>query len=175
MLVLIGVSGAGKTTVARILARRLGWPFQEGDDLHPQANIEKMRAGQPLTDADRVRWLVAVADWVDARLDAGEDGLITCSALKRAYRDVINRRGLGVMFVFLSGTRSTIASRVEARQAHFMPPSLLDSQFADLEEPGPDEPHIRIDVGAPPDAIAEAIIRKLGLRDRGGDARREAR
>jgi carbohydrate kinase (thermoresistant glucokinase family) len=165
VLVPMGVSGAGKTTVARTLSGRLGWLFQEGDELHPEANVEKMKAGQPLTDADRLRWLVAVADWVDGRLDAGENGIITCSALKRSYRDVINRRGSGVMFVFLSGTRATIASRVAARQAHFMPPSLLDSQFADLEEPGQDEPHIRIDVGPPPAAIADAITRKLGLSE----------
>jgi carbohydrate kinase (thermoresistant glucokinase family) len=166
VLVLMGVSGSGKTTVARILARRLGWPFQEGDELHPEANIEKMKAGQPLTDGDRLLWLAAVADWVDRRLDAGENGIITCSALKRSYRDVINRRGSGVAFVFLSGTMATIAPRVAARKAHFMPSSLLESQFADLEEPGPDEPHIRVDVGPPPEAIADAIVR--GLRSERG-------
>jgi gluconokinase len=166
VLVLMGVSGSGKTTVARILARRLGWPFQEGDELHPEANIEKMKAGQPLTDGDRLLWLAAVADWVDRRLDAGENGIITCSALKRSYRDVINRRGSGVVFVFLSGTKATIAPRVAARKAHFMPSSLLESQFADLEEPGPDEPHIRMDVGPPPEAIADAIVR--GLRSERG-------
>ena len=166
VLVLMGVSGSGKTTVARILARRLGWPFQEGDELHPEANIEKMKAGQPLTDGDRLLWLAAVADWVDRRLDAGENGIITCSALKRSYRDVINRRGSGVVFVFLSGTKTTIAPRVAARKAHFMPSSLLESQFADLEEPGPDEPHIRMDVGPPPEAIADAIVR--GLRSERG-------
>ena len=98
VLVLMGVSGCGKTTVGRILADRLGWAFEEGDMLHPQSNIEKMSAGHPLTDADRERWLVSVADWVDGRLDRGESGLITCSALKRRYRDVINRRGSGVVF-----------------------------------------------------------------------------
>jgi carbohydrate kinase (thermoresistant glucokinase family) len=166
VLVLMGVSGSGKTTVARILAGRLGWLIQEGDELHPEANIEKMTAGQPLTDADRLSWLLAVADWVDGRLDAGENGIITCSALKRSYRDVINRRGSGVVFVFLSGTKAAIAPRVVARQAHFMPSSLLDSQFVDLEEPGPDEPHIRVDVGLLPGAIAEAILR--GLRSEPG-------
>src|SRR5258707_939110 len=163
VLVLMGVSGSGKTTVATILAGRLGWPFQEGDELHPQSNIAKMKAGQPLTDADRRRWLIAIADWVDRRLDAGETGVITCSALKRSYRDLVNRRGSGVVFVFLAGSAATIAPRLAARQAHFMPSSLLDSQFADLEDPDPDEPHIRVDIGPPPAAIADEILRELRL------------
>src|SRR5438067_334691 len=161
----MGVSGCGKTTVAAILASRLGWPFEEGDALHPQANIEKMAAGHPLTDADRWPWLAKVADWIDERLDAGENGLITCSALKRSYRDVINRRGSGVVFVFLAGSKATIAQRLAARQAHFMPLSLLDSQFADLEDPQPDEPHITVDIGPPPTVIAQGIWRELGLDD----------
>jgi carbohydrate kinase (thermoresistant glucokinase family) len=157
----MGVSGSGKTAVAEILAARLGWPFQEGDALHSQANIEKMRAGQPLDDADRQGWLEAIAQWIERRLDAGENGLITCSALKRSYRAVINRRGSGVLFVFLDGSKATIAPRLAARHAHFMPPSLLDSQFADLENPEPDEPHIRVDIDAPPGAIAERILHEL--------------
>jgi len=166
VLVVMGVSGSGKTTVAEILAGRLGWPFQEGDELHPKANIDKMKAGLPLTDEDRRLWLIAVADWVDRQLDAFECGVITCSALKRSYRDLINRRGSGVEFVFLAGSKATIAARLAARQSHFMPPSLLDSQLADLEEPAPDEPHIRVDVGPPPAAIADAIVRELGLQPR---------
>jgi gluconokinase len=163
VLVVMGVSGSGKTTVAGILAGHLGWPFEEGDALHPHSNIEKMMAGQSLSDADRRRWLATIAEWVERRLDAGENGLITCSALKRSYRDVINRRGSGVMFVFLAGTEETIAPRLIARQGHFMPSSLLDSQFADLEDPQPDEPHIRVDIGPSPRAIARAILRDLGL------------
>jgi carbohydrate kinase (thermoresistant glucokinase family) len=166
VLVVMGVSGSGKTTVAEILAGRLGWPFKEGDELHSKANIDKMKAGQPLTDEDRRRWLISVADWVDRQLDAGENGVITCSALKRSYRNLINRRGSGVVFVFLAGSKATIAARLATRQAHFMPSSLLDSQFADLEEPGPDEPHVRVDVGQPPAAIADAVVRELGLRSR---------
>jgi gluconokinase len=126
VLVVMGVSGCGKTTVAAILAGRLRWPFEEGDALHPQPNIEKMEAGHPLTDNDRAPWLEKVADWVGERLDAGENGLITCSALKRSYREVIDRRGSGVVFVYLAGSRETIAERLTARHGHFMPSSLLD-------------------------------------------------
>jgi gluconokinase len=163
VLVLTGVSGAGKTTVANILSGRLGWPFQEGDALHPASNIEKMTAGQPLSDEDRRRWIETVAEWVEKRLGASENGLITCSALKRSYRDVINRHLRGVMFVYLAGSKATIAPRLAARQAHFMPSSLLDSQFADLDDLQPDEPHIRVDIGPPPGEIADGILRDLGL------------
>ena len=159
----MGVTGSGKTTVAALLAGRLGWPFEEGDALHPQANIDKMAAGHALTDEDRWPWLEKVAEWVEARLDAGDDGVITSSALKRSYRDVINRRGSGVLFVYLAGSRETIAARLAARHGHFMPPSLLDSQFADLEEPGADEPAIRVDIVSPPAVIAERIIEESSL------------
>jgi gluconokinase len=165
VLVFMGVSGSGKTTVAGLLAGRLCWPFAEGDALHPQSNIEKMKAGQPLTDADRRLWLAAVAKWVHERLDAGQNGLITCSALKRSYRDAINQRGSGVLFVFLAGSKALIAPRLAARQSHFMPPSLLDSQFADLEEPEADESHIQVDIGPPPAVIVQGILRELGLSD----------
>src|ERR1700757_2735898 len=161
VLVLMGVSGCGKTTVAAILAGRLGWPFEEGDALHPPSNIAKMKAGHPLTDEDRAPWLEKIAGWVDERLDTGESGLITCSALKHSYRNVINRRGSGVTFVYLAGSRETIAARLAARHGHFMPPSLLDSQFADLEEPSADEPAVRVDVGPPPSEMAQTIIDTL--------------
>ena len=163
VLVLMGVSGCGKTTVAQILAARLNWAFEEGDALHPQANVDKMAAGHPLDDADRAPWLAKVADWVDARVDAGECGVITCSALKRSYRALIDRRGQGVEFVYLHGSRELIAQRLGARHGHFMPSSLLASQFAALEEPGPDEPAIRVEIGAPPEAIAAGIVQALGL------------
>jgi len=164
VLVLMGVSGSGKTTVAQILAERLRWAFEEGDALHPAANVAKMAAGHPLDDADRAPWLAKVADWVDARLDAGDSGVITCSALKRKYRALIDRRGSRVEFVYLHGSRETIASRLAGRHGHFMPSTLLDSQFATLEEPGPDEPAIRVEIGEPPEAIADAILTALGLR-----------
>lgn len=166
VLVFMGVSGCGKTTVAAILAGRLGWPFEEGDALHPQSNVEKMKAGHPLTDDDRWPWLEKVAEWVEQRLDASENGLITCSALKRSYRDIVNRRGSGVVFVFLSGSKDTIAARLAVRHGHFMPSSLLDSQFADLEEPTSDEPAIRVDVGPAPGVIVKDIVDELGLNDR---------
>ena len=164
-MVFIGVSGCGKTTVATILAGRLGWPFKEGDALHPQSNIAKMAAGLPLTDDDRAPWLDEVAVWIGQRLESGENGLITCSALKRSYRDVINRRGSGVAFVFLKGSHEAIAGRLAARHGHFMPSGLLESQFADPEEPTSDEPVIRIDVGPRPELIAQRVIEELGLSD----------
>ena len=166
VLVLMGVAGSGKTTVAATLSRRLGWAFQEGDDLHRPASIQKMRAGHPLTDEDRRPWLDEVAHWIDERLDSDENGLITCSALKRSYRDVINRRGEGVTFVFLMGSPETIAGRLAARHGHFMPSALLQSQFAELEPPESDEPAVTFDVGLPPGVIAQQIIDLLGPSDR---------
>jgi gluconokinase len=163
VLVMMGVAGCGKSTVAALMAGLLGWPFEEGDALHPASNIEKMKVGLPLTDDDRLLWLDQVAAWVDERVTAGDSALITCSALKRSYRDVINRRGSGVVFVYLAGSRETIAARLAARHGHFMPPGLLDSQFADLEEPTRDEPAIRVDVGAAPSVIAQRIVEELGL------------
>jgi carbohydrate kinase (thermoresistant glucokinase family) len=159
----MGVSGCGKTTVAQILAERLHWAFEEGDALHPAANVAMMAAGHPLDDADRAPWLAKVADWVDGRLDAGESGVITCSALKRSYRALIDRRGARVVFVYLHGSRELIAERLGGRHGHFMPSTLLDSQFATLEEPGPDEPALRVEIGAPPEAIADAVVAALGL------------
>ena len=165
VLVVMGVSGSGKTTVGSMLARRLRCPFHEGDDLHPQANIDKMKAGNPLTDADRGPWLELIADWVDQQLDAGQSGIITCSALKRIYREVIDRGRRGVVFIFLDGPQKTVALRLASRHSHFMPPQLLQSQFEDLEPPAPDEPAIRFDVDAPPEQIVDEVIDKLGLRD----------
>ena len=163
VLVLMGVSGCGKTTVGELLAQRLHWPYEEGDALHPPANVAKMHAGHPLDDADRAPWLAKVADWVDARLDAGECGVITCSSLKRSYRALIDRRGAGVEFVYLHGSRELIASRLAGRHGHFMPSTLLDSQFATLEEPAADEPAIRVEIGPAPEIIASDIVDALAL------------
>lgn len=168
VLVIMGVSGCGKTTIGALLAERYGWEFEEGDDLHPQANVDKMRSGHALDDADRWPWLAKVAEWIQQRLDAGRNGVITCSALKRSYRDVLNAGGAGVVFVYLAGTPETIAARLAMRRGHFMPPDLLASQFDDLEEPAPDEPFIRIGIGAPPEEILQQIADGLGLDSRAG-------
>lgn len=159
----MGVSGSGKSTVGTLLAERLGWPFEEGDLLHPAANVAKMAAGHPLTDDDRWPWLEKVADWADARLDAGGNGVIACSALKRSYRDLINRRGHGIEFVYLAVNRAELEARVSHRPGHFMPASLLDSQLATLEVPGDDEPGIRVDAGPDPSAVVDRILAELGL------------
>jgi gluconokinase len=159
--VLMGVSGCGKSTIAGLLAGRLGWAFEEGDDLHPAANIAKMAAGHALDDEDRWPWLNKVAEWINGQLDNGRSGIITCSALKKSYRDVL--RGEHVVFVYLAGTRDEIERRLVARHGHFMPASLLDSQFATLEPPTPDENAITVDIAATPADQCDEIIRRLGL------------
>jgi ribose 5-phosphate isomerase A len=162
ILVVMGVSGAGKTTVAEELAARLGWAMEEGDALHPQTNVAKMHAGIPLNDTDRQPWLEAVAAWIDGQRAAGLPGIITCSALKRAYRRVVIGDRPEVRLVYLRGSHALIADRLARRHGHFMPPSLLQSQFDTLEEPGPEENPLTLDVGPPTGQIAEAIIRMLG-------------
>jgi carbohydrate kinase (thermoresistant glucokinase family) len=161
ILVVMGVSGAGKTTVGELIAERLGWPFVDGDDLHPQANIDKMRSGVPLTDADRGPWLAAIGDWIDARAKVAQPGVVACSALKRAYRDRLRDGRPQVRIVYLRGAQPEIAERLAHRAGHFWPAKLLASQFADLEEPGPDENPIVVDIGATPEAVAKAVIGRL--------------
>ncbi len=163
VLLLMGVAGSGKTTTGELLSRRLGWPFRDADSFHPPANIEKMSRGVPLTDEDRWPWLHAIAAWMDERLARGEHGIISCSALKRAYRDVLLGGRPRARLVFLKGEKSLIAGRMAARTDHFMPPALLDSQFATLEEPGPDEDALVVDVTPPPEAVAAFIASRLGL------------
>jgi carbohydrate kinase (thermoresistant glucokinase family) len=161
VLVVMGVSGAGKTTVAEHLAKDLGWMFQEGDSLHPAANVEKMRRGESLTDADRAPWLAIIARWVADRVAADEPGIITCSALKRAYRDQIVGGHKEVRLVYLHGDRATLEHHVTARHHEFMPPALLDSQLQTLEEPGADEPVIQVDVGGTVEETVAAVKREL--------------
>jgi len=158
VLVLMGVSGSGKSAIALELHRVLGWPFQEGDDLHPPSNVEKMRAGHPLDDADRLPWLRAVAGWIDERLAAHEPGIITCSNLKRAYRRITIGSRPGVRLVFLKGDEHVIHERIAQRQHRYMPPTLLRSQFETLEEPGEDEHPLVVPVHG---SVAETVIELL--------------
>ncbi|GEP59964.1 gluconokinase [Reyranella soli] len=157
----MGVSSSGKTTVGKLLAERLGWHYQEGDALHPPENVAKMSAGTPLSDADRAPWLRRIAERIDAWRSNGEAGVITCSALKRAYRDVIIGDRPDVGLVHLRGSRELIGRRMAARKGHFMPTALLDNQFATLQEPSPEERPITIDVGGTPAEIVEEILRRL--------------
>lgn len=150
----MGVSGVGKTTVGERLAERLGWEFTEGDLLHPPENVAKMKSGEPLTDADRAPWLAAVAEAIDGWRRRGENGVITCSALRRSYRRQIIGERSDVRLVYLKGSRDLITERLANRRGHFMPPSLLDSQFATLEPPGPDEKPIIVGIDLP---LAEII------------------
>jgi gluconokinase len=162
VLVVMGVSGSGKTTVAKPLAEALGWAFEEGDDLHPAANVAKMRAGHPLDDEDRKPWLEAIGRWIDGQAARGEPGVITCSALKRAYRDQIRRGRPQVRLVFLEGSKALISERLSHRHGHFMPAALLDSQFEALEAPGPDEPVITVEIDQSVERQVEAIETALG-------------
>lgn len=162
-LVVMGVSGSGKSTVARLLADRLGLPMAEADEFHPEANIAKMSAGVPLTDADREPWLRALRDWISEQDAAGRGSVVTCSALKRPYRDLLRGATARVLFVHLDSTREVIGARLAARSGHFMPPSLLDSQFADLEPLGDDEDGITVDVTASPEQIVQAVCEGLAL------------
>jgi gluconokinase len=156
VLLVMGVSGSGKTTVGALLAGKLGWTYAEADEFHPPANVAKMAAGHPLTDEDRWPWLQAIRAWIGAQLARGEPGVVTCSALKRAYRDLL--REPGVTLVYLHGTRELIGRRMAARPGHFFKPELLDSQFAALEEPAPDEGVVTVSIGGTPAQIADAIV-----------------
>jgi gluconokinase len=161
VVVIMGVSGAGKTTVGKRLAEHLRWNFIEGDALHPPENVVKMKRGQPLTDADRAPWLAAVAGAIDGWRRRGERGVITCSALKRSYRRQIIGDRRDVRLVYLEGSRELIARRLANRHGHFMPPSLLDSQFATLEPPRLDENPISVATDQPMDEIIQRISRVL--------------
>lgn len=151
-VVIMGVSGSGKTTVGELVGAQLGLPYRDGDDLHPQANIEKMARGKALDDADRWPWLELVGGWLEA---TPSGGIIGCSALKRSYRDLIRRIAPGTVFVHVHGTPELLAERMGKRTGHFMPTSLLRSQLDTLEPLGPDEDGVVVDVAQPPAAVAE--------------------
>ncbi len=159
LVVVMGVSGAGKSTVGQAIAAGLGLPFADADDFHPPANIAKMSAGAPLVDADRWPWLDAIGAHLAAH--RGQGCVVTCSALKRAYRDRLRQLAPDLRLVFLHGDAATVAARQAARQGHFMPASLVASQFATLEAPGSDEGAIALDVGADPATLATAAIAAL--------------
>src|SRR5229473_2176995 len=161
VLVVMGVSGSGKTTIADLLARRLGWQFQEGDALHPKTNIEKMASGTPLIDAVRWPWRRTISALIDAWRAKGQNGIVTCSALKRAYRDILLGNRSDVRLIYLQADKSLLVERLANRHGHFMPASLLDSQLSTLEAPGADERPIVANVGGSPTAIVNEIMRQM--------------
>jgi gluconokinase len=157
----MGVSGSGKSTIAEGVAKRLGWRFEDGDMFHPQSNVDKMSAGQPLTDDDRWPWLQAIADEIGRQSRAGQCLVVACSALKRAYRDVLIGGRSDVRIVYLDGSKALIQTRMDARKGHFMPPKLLESQFATLQVPTPDEHAIKVSIDGSIETIVDAIIARL--------------
>jgi gluconokinase len=162
-LVVMGVSGSGKTTIAEALAKRIGWRFEDGDKFHPASNIAKMSAGIPLTDEDRWPWLQAIADEIDRLCGKEQRAVVACSALKRIYRNVLVHGRDDVRIILLDGTQQLIAGRLAARRGHFMPPGLLDSQFATLERPADDERAVTVRIDATVEAIVDDIIGQLKL------------
>jgi gluconokinase len=156
-LVVMGVSGSGKTTVAKLLAERLDWVFAEGDEFHSAVNIKKMHAGVPLTDADREPWLRKLRDWISDRADEGRSTVVTCSALRHRYRDVLRESSARMRFAHLDGDRDLIASRLDHRKGHFMPPALLDTQLAALEPLVAGEDGITLDIAGTPDELVSQI------------------
>ena len=163
IVILAGPSGSGKTAVGIILAARLGWIFEDTDALHTPAQIAKMHAGVPLTDADRWPWLETVAAWMDQKIGAGESAVVACSALKRAYRDFFYRGRPAVRIVILEVDQETLAARLTGRLDHFFPASLLQSQLADLEMPDDTEPTLVVSATLTPAEMADEIMRDLGL------------
>jgi carbohydrate kinase (thermoresistant glucokinase family) len=166
ILVVMGVAGSGKTTVGKLLARRLGLSFCDADELHPPANIAKMEAGEPLTDADRQPWLRAIADWADEHRRAGTSAVLACSALKASYRAVIRGDNDDVQLIYLRGPRSVLAERLAGRFGHFFSPTLLNTQLDTLEEPTPDEDPVEVDISQTAAQMVERIVTSLPTRIR---------
>lgn len=162
VVLVMGVSGSGKTTIGEAIAERTGWPFMDADLLHPQANIDKMEAGVPLTDADRFPWLELVADWIGRQHEAGLPGVVACSALRRAYRDVLREADPSLRIVYLRASRDLLVQRLRERKGHFFPRVLLDSQLATLEEPGTDENAVSVSIGQSVDKTVDSILAALG-------------
>jgi len=163
VIVVMGVASSGKTSLGERLAQHLDWPFRDADSFHPPENVAKMAGGTALNDDDRRPWLAAIAAWIDDLRASGRNGIVTCSALKRRYRDVIIGQRPDVALVYLKGSRELIGARMAKRQHHFMPPALLDSQFAALEEPGEDERPLVVSVELDKDAIEREVLMRLGL------------
>jgi gluconokinase len=165
VMIVMGVSGSGKSTVGALLARRLHWEFEDADWLHPASNVDKMHNGIPLTEEDRRPWLEAVAAWIDNTRRAGEHAVVACSALKRRYRDILIGDHTDVRLVYLRGNETLIARRIAARHEHFMPRSLLHSQFEALEEPGPDEAPITVSIEPAPREVVAQILSGLAMAE----------
>src|SRR5438034_8712458 len=163
VVIIFGVSGAGKTTLGKLLAQKTGWRFYEADDFHSPANTDKMRRGVPLTDEDRQPWLGRLRELIERCLAAGENAVLACSALKKAYRDRL-RVSEEVKFVFLRGNRERISEQLQHRRGHFMNPALLESQFEDLEEPRSSEQVLTVDLGGSPRDLVQLIKKKLRFR-----------
>jgi carbohydrate kinase (thermoresistant glucokinase family) len=160
-LVVMGVAGSGKSTIGEALSQRLGWRYADGDSFHPPVNVAKMSAGQPLTDEDRWPWLKAIAAEIERCRQEGQHIIIACSALKKAYRDILVHSRDDIRMVYLNGSHDLVADRIGHRKGHFMPPGLLDSQFAALEPPSPDERPIIVSIDASVEVIVEHILQQL--------------
>jgi carbohydrate kinase (thermoresistant glucokinase family) len=165
VMIVMGVSGSGKSTIGAILARRLHWEFEDADWLHPPSNVDKMHNGIPLTDEDRRPWLEAVAAWIDHTRRAGEHAVVACSALKRRYRDILIGDRTDVRLVYLRGDEKLIARRIATRHEHFMPQGLLHSQFEALEEPGTDEAPVTVSIEPHPRAVVAQILSALAIAE----------
>lgn len=163
IIVVTGVSGSGKTSVGRALARRLGWEFADADQFHSEDDKRKMRAGRALTTEERIPWLCGIRDWIDDHLAAGTPGVVTCSALKRSYRELIGEGRPGVRLVYLDADKELVARRLAARKDHFFPAGLLDSQFRALEPPRPDENVLKVPATGPVPKTVDLIVNGLDL------------